>query len=271
MDGTCRILHPWKPRLGCFSLGAQHDTETRQGPGWECSSGQGLGRRWQQDKVHIWVRYDKTEHSRYSLPRPYNQRFALSRCLLTICTSNLSSRVADGWIKLQGNLTPWRLLHFWSEKPVAVLADGAHQARRHRRKPARNVVLYTRGPGKLCSSVVWRVDPNQRSKPNVLLVRWCRDVGRAVGVREASQGLRGGSVPWRRSASMCWGGHSGSLGSGNVRLLQRKKNCEVSAKEKIKEARVLWLTINECHNSFQSRGLLIFFCCLIQLCSKGHT
>lgn len=80
-------------------------------------------------------------------------------------------------------------------------------------------------------------------------------------MREWSQGLLGGSTPWRRHASTCWWGHFGFLGSGNIKLLQRKKNCEVNTrkkKEERKEACVLWLTINECHVSFQSRGLLIF-------------
>jgi len=81
-------------------------------------------------------------------------------------------------------------------------------------------------------------------------------------MQELSQGLLGGSTPWRRGASTCWWGHSGFLGSGNIKLLQRKNNCEVNSKKKKKkrrkEARVLWLTISKCHVSFQSRGLLIF-------------
>lgn len=41
-----------------------------------------------------------------------------------------------------------------------------------------------------------------------------------------------------------------------MKLTLRKK--KEKKKEERKEAHVLWLTINECHVSFQSRGLLIF-------------
>lgn len=121
--------------------------------------------------------------------------------------------------------------------------------------------------------MVWQVDGSQRSKPNLLLGWCCRDVRQTVRMQEASQRLHGGSVTWRRSASACWGGHSGFLGSGNIKLLQRKKNCEVNAKgRKKKIGGVCFVVNNQWVSQLFSKQRPLDFCfCLIQLCSKGHT